>query len=343
MKPGALRASDDEAVRAGLEAALGGTPDGPRSVAILSRRPFAYESSFAIDELCVRTGDGEKLALLVKDVGGAGLSRLAATAKPRSTIDPGREIAVYRDLLAAAGLSTPRFFGACVDAEAGRWWLFLERIGGEVLSDVGEISVWQEAAAWAARLGPAVRAERATALDGVLLDRDAAWHGHWIEAAAAAPADSASDGAGVAELSARLRRNRSALVERLESLPRAFLHGELYPSNVVVERGQGGAVRIAPVDWELAGSGPYALDLAALISGWGREEQLSICRAFHGALGAAGGAPTGFEELVEATTLCRLSLALQWIGWAPGWRAPAAHRHDWRGEASELLDEVGLR
>lgn len=342
MKPGALRTSDDDAVREGLEAVLGGAADGARPIVILSRRPFAYESSFAIDELVVQTGEGKKLTLLVKDVSSAGLSPLAAAAKPQSTLDPRREIAVYRDLLAAAELSTPHFYGACVDAKAGRRWLFLERIGGEVLTDIGEISVWQETAAWAARLGRVVPRQSASRLEGVLLDRDADWHGHWIDMALAALADSPDDQTGAAELSCRLQRRRSALVERLETLPRAFVHGELYPSNVVVERGQGGAVRIAPVDWELAGSGPYALDLAALISGWGREEQLSICRAFHEVLSAEGDAPTGFAELIEATTLCRLSLALQWIGWAPGWRAPDAHRHDWRGEASELLDEIGL-
>lgn len=320
---GALRQGDDGTVRAALERALAGVRGTPAPVAELSRRPFAYETSFAIDELDVRLADGERLALVVKDVGEAGLSAEAAATKPAHTLDPGREIAVYRDLLSPAALSTPRFHGAAVDPGAGRWWLFLERVEGEVLTDVGELEVWCEAAAWAAGLDRAVDGDADS-----LLHRDADWHGRWIDAAIAALGD---DG-----LAARLGASRSLLIERLDALPRAFLHGELYPANVLVARGEG-PTRIAPVDWELAGTGPYALDLAALVSGWSREDREAMCRSFHRSLPA--GAPS-FEELLAATELCELSLALQWIGWAPGWVPPEAQRRDWAGEASRLLGAV---
>jgi len=319
----ALRESDDGAVRAALEQALAETRGASAPVAELSRRPFAYETSFALDALDARLADGERLALVVKDVGEAGLSTKAAATKPARTLDPRREIAVYRGLLSPAGLSTPRYHGAAVDPEIGRSWLFLERVEGEVLTDVGELGVWCEAAAWAAGLDRAVSGDA-----DVLLHRDAGWHEGWIDAALAALGDD--------ELAARLRASRAPLVERLDALPRAFVHGELYPANVLVARGEGQA-RIAPVDWELAGSGPYALDLAALVGGWSREDRLAMCRAFHRSLPA--GAP-GFEELLAATELCELSLALQWIGWAPGWVPPETQRHDWRGEASRLLEAV---
>jgi hypothetical protein len=320
---GALRQSDDGAVRAALEQALAETRGAPAAVTELSRRPFAYETSFAIDELDARLEGGERLALVVKDVGPAGLSAQAAATKPAHTLDPGREITVYRDLLSPAGLSTPRFHGAAVDPEFGRSWLFLERVAGEVLTDVGELPLWCEAAAWAAGLDRAVSDD-----PGVLLRRDGDWYENWIDAAVAALGDG--------ELAARLGASRSLLVERLLSLPTAFVHGELYPANVLVARGEGQA-RIAPVDWELAGTGPYALDLAALVGGWNREDRLAMCRAFHHSLPA--NAPA-FEELLAATELCELSLALQWIGWAPGWIPPEAQRHDWPGEAARLLEAV---
>jgi len=319
----ALRQSDDDAVRAALEHALAETRAAPAPVAEISRRPFAYETSFAIDELDVRLADGERLALVVKDVGEAGLSAEAAAIKPAHTLDPGREIAVYRDLLSSATLSTPRFHGATIDPENERWWLFLERIEGEVLTDVGELEVWCEAAAWAGRLNRAVDGNADT-----LLHRDADWHGRWIDAALAAVDDAA--------LAERLGANRSLLVEQLDALPRAFVHGELYPANVLVARGEGPA-RIAPVDWELAGTGPYPLDLAALVSGWNREDREAMCRSFHQSLPAD--APS-FEGLLAAVELCELSLALQWIGWAPGWVPPEAQRRNWTGEASRLLEAV---
>jgi hypothetical protein len=320
---GALRQSPDAAVRSALERALGEVRGAPVAVAELSRRPFAYETSFAIDELDVRLGDGERLALLVKDVGAAGLTAEAAATKPAHTLDPGREISVYRDLLGPAGLSTPRFHGAAVEPERERWWLFLERLEGEVLTDVGELSVWGEAAAWAGRLDRAVG-------DGgsSLLDRGPEWHRRWADAAIAA--------LGANPLAGRLRAARPSLLERLDALPRAFVHGELYPANVLAVRGEG-AVRIAPVDWELAGSGPYALDLAALVSGWSREDREAMCRRFHQALPPA--APP-FGELLAAVELCELSLALQWIGWSPGWVPPEAQRRDWPAEAARLLEAV---
>lgn len=318
---GALRESSDEAVREALQRVLAETRSAPTEVIELTRRPFAYETSFAIDELEVRLGDGERLALVVKDVGAAGLSAEAAATKPADTLDPGREIAVYRDLLVPERLGTPRFHGA--DAAQDRRWLFLERVEGEVLTDVGEIEVWCEAAAWAARLDAAVDGDSET-----LLHRDAGWHRRWIDAAAAALGDD--------PLAARLRGAREQLIERLDSLPRAFLHGELYPANVLVARDAEPA-RIAPVDWELAGTGPYALDLAALVSGWNRDDREAMCRSFHQSL--PPGAPS-IGELLAAVELCELSLALQWVGWSPGWVPPAAQRRDWPEEASRLLGSV---
>jgi hypothetical protein len=319
----ALRQSDDGAVRAALEQALAETRGAPDRVAEMSRRPFTYETSFAIDALDVRLAGGEHLALVVKDVGPTGLSSEAAATKPAHTLDPEREISVYRDLLSPAALSTPRFHGAAVDPGEKRWWLFLERVEGEVLTDVGELDVWCEAAAWAGGLDRAVDRDMDT-----LLHRDADWHGRWIDAAIVALGDE--------PLAERLGADRSPLVERLDALPRAFVHGELYPANVLVAR-RGGPSRIAPVDWELAGTGPYALDLAALVSGWNREDREAMCRSFHQSLPA--GAPS-FDGVLAAVELCELSLALQWIGWAPGWVPPEAQRRDWAGEASRLLGAV---
>lgn len=327
---GALRASGDEEMRAALEQALGETRGEPVTVADFSRRPFAYETSFAIDALDVELEGGERLALLVKDVGPAGLSAAASAAKPAHTLDPVREISVYRDLLGPARLGTPRFHGAVVDPEAERWWLFIERVEGEVLTDVGEVPVWCEAAAWAGGLSRAVAAK-----SGPFLHRDGSWHERWIEAAVA---ELESGEEPERETAALLRDARPSLVERLLALPRTFVHGELYPANVVVVRTAGAPARIAPVDWELAGTGPYALDLAALTGGWGGEEREAMCRAFHGALPADE--RPGLGRLSEDVDLCRLALALQWIGWAPGWVPPPAQRHDWRGEAARLLEAI---
>jgi thiamine kinase-like enzyme len=204
-----------------------------------------------------------------------------------------------------------------------------------VLADVGNPEAWQAAAAWAAELGAAVGTNRVPSLDPLLLDRDRGWHEHWLAAAVAT-----CESADRSELASRLRRSRPALLNRLDALPHAFVHGELYASNVIVQREAAEPVRVKPVDWEMAGTGPFALDLAALATGWTGEERLAICEAFRRALPSERAISPG--DLLDAVALCELALALQWLGWASDWQPPAEHRRDWAAEAARLLEETGL-
>jgi Ser/Thr protein kinase RdoA (MazF antagonist) len=333
--PAALRESSDEELRRYLERALAEAEGGSPRVAELRRKPFEYETSFAIDELRVRLDCGEELDLLVKDVG-AGLSAAAASAKPSRALDPRREIVVYRSLLQSSGVPCPRFYGAAEDEASGRAWLFLERVPGEVLADVGDPEAWRAAARWAAKLG-AIAVPLDPASIEPLLDRDRDWHEHWIAAAFAA-----CQAGGLDELADRLRRSTLPLLDRLQDLPRAFVHGELYASNVIAQRQGQEGTQVKPVDWEMAGTGPFALDLAALVTGWDGEERQAMCEAFRTALpgGPVGAISAG--DLRQALVLCEMALALQWLGWGSDWVAPAEHRRDWAADASRLLDEVGL-
>lgn len=337
MNPAALRESSDEELRRCLEQALAEVEEGFPAVTELRRKPFEYETSFAIDSLQVRLGDGEELDLLVKDVGAAGLSASAAVAKPPRALDPRREIAVYRSLLQDSAVLAPRFYGAAEDEGSGRAWLFLERVPGEVLADVGEPEAWRAAARWAAQLGAAVEEHRDPTVDQLLLHRDRSWHEHWVVAAAAA-----CEASRRGELAARLRGAAAAFLDRLEGLPRAFVHGELYASNVIVDERGSGTAPVKPVDWEMAGRGPFVLDLAALVTGWDAEEREAMCAAFYEALPDEAKASLSRKDLREAVTLCELALALQWLGWSSDWLAPAEHRRDWATEATRLLGETGL-
>ncbi|HWH92703.1 MAG TPA: phosphotransferase, partial [Baekduia sp.] len=126
-------------------------------------------------------------------------------------------------------------------------------------------------------------------------------------------------------------------VARLAAWPATFLHGEFYASNILVA--DGGAVCVRPVDWEMAGVGPGVLDLAALVAGgWSAEDRERMVRAYHDAL-PAGDRPA-WPELVDALAHARLHVAVQWLGWSPGWTAPADHAHDWLGEARALAAEL---
>jgi hypothetical protein len=243
--------------------------------------------------------------LLFKDLGARGTG-----SRPAFLADPAREIAAH-DLLPDA-LDAPRRLGAVQDDR--RAWLFLELAAGQPLWQVAGLEAWEATARWLARLHatPLPRSRH-------LLRHDAALARRWLdralalrpELAAAAPA-------------------AHAAIERLGRSPVVLLHGELYPSNVLVAPG----ARIRVVDWETIGAGPAVLDLAALTAGaWDPDQRARVVAAYRDAAGA--GAP-GDAELTAA----RLVVALQWIGWSASWTPPPEHRHDWTGEALALARET---
>ena len=83
-------------------------------------------------------------------------------------------------------------------------------------------------------------------------------------------------------------------------------------------------MRICPVDWELAGVGPGPIDLAALTAGgWTGAQRQELTGAYLEGCGDLYRAKSSFDR---ALTAGWLQLAVQWLGWSPGWRPPAEHR-----------------
>jgi aminoglycoside phosphotransferase (APT) family kinase protein len=209
------------------------------------------------------------------------------------------------------------------------------------LWQIGELEIWEEAARWLARLhrrfGEGDVAERARHL----LRHDPGFYRQWPERALSfASRDDDRRRRGLRWLVERYER----VVERLETLPVAFIHGEFYASNVLVgESDASGSPRICPIDWELAAIGGTLLDVAALTTGkWSDAERRSLALAYRDALETLGGMAWPAEEFLTALDYCYLHLAVQWLGWAPTWKAPRAHRYDWLGEALRLAEKLDL-
>jgi hypothetical protein len=102
-------------------------------------------------------------------------------------------------------------------------------------------------------------------------------------------------------------------------------------------------VRIAPIDWEIAGVGPGLLDVAALTIGkWTPAERDALARAYRAAAEAGPAADTLPADFDTALDSCRLHLAVQALGWDPEWRPPAEHRHDWLAESMRIANELRL-
>jgi aminoglycoside phosphotransferase (APT) family kinase protein len=213
-------------------------------------------------------------------------------------------------------------------------------VPGVELWQIGALAVWEEVGSWLGRFhaGFVDRVEELRRANPYLLEHSAEWFGSWRDRTRADLADSRDPRAK--ELRRALERY-DQVIESLCSQPRTFVHGELYPSNVLVMEAPDGA-DVYPVDWEMAAIGPGLIDLAALVGGWRPPERRRLVSAYLKGLGEGGGfAPT--PDAVSADLVpCRLHLALQWLGWSTAWRPPPEHAHDWLGEALTLAEELQL-
>jgi hypothetical protein len=319
---------------------------GARRILRLERRVSEYSSSFALDELDVSLDDGTTLRLIFKDLGWQALTASARSVKPDCLYNPLREIETYQTVLARSRLGTATCYGAVVDPRAGHYWLFLERVPGLRLCHVGEFATWQQVASHLAvlhdrfarevsRMGPAQRAHL------LRYDRDFYWV--WLRRAEefVGRVGSSVPGDGRRDFE-RLAGRYGRVVERLAALPATFIHGEFYPSNVLIDEA-GGAVRVCPVDWEMAALGPGPMDLAALTAGnWTDEKKTALALAYHQALPPDSGSRAPLDDLLVALEYCRLHLAVQLLGWSPEWSPPPEYARNWLAEALCLADRLRL-
>ena len=307
--------------------------------------PLPYASSFAIDEVKVRFDDGSTLELVCKGTGKAAMLPEARRIKPRFIHHPLREIATYERILAPFGAGAPRFYGSVVNRQRGDYWLFLERVRGVPLTEVGDFATWRHVSAWLghvhARLGrdPAL-ADAAALVPLVRYDRANARV--WMERAQQHLEADVVRPRSIRRRFASLASRYDAFLDELAALPSGFVHGEFFAANVLVEI-SAGLRRVRPVDWELAGMGPMLMDLAALTAGsWTEDERAELAASYQRAAAPEPRMSTPHNGFMRALDCCRLQLAVQRLGWARQWTPPATHRQDWLGEALSVADRLGL-
>jgi hypothetical protein len=339
--PAATAISDEELVAA-LERALRESTGETRRIRRLVRRSSSYQSSFPLEELTLNFDDGRQLNLIFKNVGPRALPSVARRAKPDFLADPQREINVYRTILTDVELGTPRFYGSVIDADGDRFWLFLENVAGQELYQIGNIDLWFATARWLARFH-----SRFSRGDGLpqdltqsLIRYDESYYALWFDRAAAFARET-SDASRLAAIQ-RLGALAPRIVAKLLELPTTLIHGEFYASNIVINDSEDPS-RVCPLDWERAAIGPGLIDLAALTAGnWPEQAKVEMALAYRDELLCAGDSPPSRHELLRGLNLCRLHLAVQWLGWSADWTPPKDHRQDWLAEALYAASQLSI-
>jgi aminoglycoside phosphotransferase (APT) family kinase protein len=338
-----LPATGSVDLRRSLEEALCSRFGERRRITRFHRTASAYRTSFALEELSVGLEDGTNLQLIFKDVSRQALRENASRAKPLFLHDPLREIETYRAVLAPSGLSAPAWYGASVDPDLGQYWLFIEHVRGWTLFEV-EAVIWPHAARWLAAMHSSFSSHAGLpglAREAHLLWYDADFYRIWPQRAlqiVRGRDPSVTDG-GHRVLEWIVGRY-DQVVDRLVNLPRTFIHGEFFASNVLVQT-IGDVHRVCPIDWEMAAIGPGLIDVAALTSGdWAPEQQRELAMAYWNALPPSE--RQDLDEFLTALDYCHLHLAMQWLGWSPEWSPPPEHAHNWLGEAVRLAESLAL-
>jgi hypothetical protein len=317
-----------------------------RRITSWRRRKSAYSSSCQITNLQVELDGGEWHSFVLKELNPTSWLPTARQVRPAFLYDSHREIHVYQNILSKLGLGTPRYLGSQIDTENHRQWLMLERARGPLLWQVGQDSHWHASARWLAafhlRAMPFSQHENSAACPA-LVDYSEEYFLEWARRAERFLSIHLAD--SDAETSCRLRKifDRYDRVARfLSRLPRTLVHGEFYPSNVIIRR-DGNGHRVCPIDWELAGRGSGILDLAALSFGeWSAEKKDGLIRAYRDALPPASELTLTLRETHEAVEFGHLHFCMRQLGWASAWQPPDQHSRNWMEDALVLAKKLGL-
>ncbi|SFD47487.1 phosphotransferase [Streptomyces aidingensis] len=257
MSPGRLRTARAGPPAADLLRLLAGGPlplpgGAAAPVTAVEERFPAARSTHRVHRLRLTLAGGRRLDAVFKRL------------RHQPGKDAGREVHVYRRLLADGALGAPRLYASLHDEAAGRYWLLLEDVGRRGL-DRCRGRAAEAAVRWAARMHALHqgREERLRGL-GCLGEHGPEFCGLLVRAARRRIAGAAPH--GLLDRFDRLAAGLPRTVRALGRQPRTLVHGDLAGHNLLVQHG---GSRVRPVDWEWAAIGPGAWDLGRLLAGTG--------------------------------------------------------------------------
>ena len=336
---------DDDDLMAALNTEISRTLGEPRHVADFYRRFSDYYSSYVMEELDLVLDDGRELQLIFKNLSRDGMLEGALRTKPYFLYNPMREIDSYRLLFAAHPIGTAKFYGAHIEPATEQYWLFLERVPGTLLWQFGEDKVWRQVAAWLGKVHRDLSREVEGGSPAKLAHLnvyDEQYYWQWMSRARAFVERTACGDDRRLRSIEYLAEHFEQIVERLVQMPVTVIHGEFYPSNVLVQH-EPGTERVCPVDWETAAIGPGLMDLSALTSGsWTEEQRLRMAMNYYRAINPETRERQSADRFLVDLDFCNLFMAIQWLGWSPDWEPPPEHAQNWLTEACRVAKKLEL-
>ncbi len=261
---------------------------------------------------------------------GPGGSGIVAKRCPRS--DGELEAFIYNEVLDRLSMESVRCYGFMNEGDGDHGWLFLEDGGITKVTEKGE-SFPTAFASWLALLhGSASNLP----IRGRLRNRGPAWYLEILRAARLGLCQSLPErNWGDLDRSAFetmlvcfevLERNWHVVEERCESLPWTLVHCDLQPKNILIRHTASG-IAFLPLDWEEAGWGAPATDLAGIdaVSYWStarrtwaniefrRVEEQVVCGALFKTLSAVGWEMVRLATGSKEKAMRRLRIYASWL------------------------------
>ncbi len=286
-----------------------------------------------------RITGGYKIWVYVLEGAGPGGQPVVAKRTRTPTVELERRI--YQEILAEAPIASLALHGSVPDPDPGFAWLFLEHAGeeGYAPTDPGHrrgMARWlaglhahaagsRGAADWLPERGPghyrlrlrAARERIRSRLDEGQLARD--------------------DGALLERVGARfdgLEAAWSVFETICARFPATLVHGDLSAKNVRL-RASAAGVDVVAFDWEMAGWGPAAPDLARLDLGAQGSLVAPDLTIYAAALERAGirRSESELRALAAVGSIFRVVALIDWMAWAvapgmPGWGMPTLGLYD---------------
>jgi Phosphotransferase enzyme family len=308
---GAADIEDEELARSLVDAVvrMGG---GASSLTAIRRRPFPLSTSYPAEIVSVELATSGAIDFFLKDFSRPRIWKDAALDRRE------RERRVYEDLLDDGELGTARLYGARWDRSAARFWLLLEFVDADRLAYC-TFPHWLAAAAWLGRLhGRFGQQPERLRRSGYLVRHDADF---FVDAAERALQAVSALSCALAQRVATVLEHYDPVVAVMAREPQTLVHGSYRPQNVLVVRSSR-PPRICPTDWELAGFGRAAYDLAYLCDGFRGVQLDAMFESYHREADRQGLAPRDRDELRHEVGCFRLHKTISSLGHWRQWKRP---------------------